>query len=115
MSPSSLDPDSSEPSDRVVNNPVSSPNGSNNVVGDAQAANSAKTTPVKEKPVYREIKAVEYQEGDPPVRYFLKIPQDIEYYTNIKVDLGGRIMTVNIPDYINRGEKIVIVAPAPDV
>jgi hypothetical protein len=65
------------------------------------------------KPSYREIKALEYREGDAPVRYYLTIPHDIQYNQPIQVDLGGRVMTVKVPDYIHKGEKIIVVAPAP--
>jgi hypothetical protein len=65
------------------------------------------------KPTYREIKALEFREGDAPVRYYLTIPHDIQYNQPIQVDLGGRVMTVKIPDFIHRGEKIIVVAPAP--
>lgn len=65
------------------------------------------------KPTFREIKALEYREGDAPVRYYLTIPHDIQYDQPIQVDLGGRVMTVKIPDFINKGEKIIVVAPAP--
>ena len=65
------------------------------------------------KPSYREIKALEYREGDAPVRYSLTIPHDIQYNQPIQVDLGGRVMTVKVPDYIHKGEKIIVVAPAP--
>lgn len=78
---------------------------------------TATTNPVQGnatlKPSYREIKALEFREGDSPVRYYLTIPHDIQYNQPIQVDLGGRVMTVKIPDYINRGEKIIVVAPAP--
>lgn len=62
---------------------------------------------------YREIKALEYRDGDPAVRYYLTIPPDIQYDQAIQVDLGGRVMTVRIPDYIRKGEKVIVVAPAP--
>ena len=66
-----------------------------------------------QRPSYREVRALEYREGDAAVRYYLTIPPDIQYDQPIQVDLGGRVMTVRIPDYIRKGEKIIVVAPAP--
>lgn len=62
---------------------------------------------------YREINTLEFREGDTPAKYYLTIPEDIIYGQTIQVDLSGSIFSVKIPDYINKGEKIIIVAPAP--
>ena len=94
----------------VINEPTPYSPGGNRINNKTQQAKIEETP---DRPVYREIMALEYREGDPAVRYFLKVPQDIEYDHTIQVDLGGRVMSVKIPDYINKGEKIIIVAPAP--
>ncbi len=70
-------------------------------------------TAVGTAPQYREIKALEFREGNVPVKFYLTVPDDIVYGQIIQVDLGGRPMSVKIPDYINKGEKVIIVAPAP--
>ena len=64
-------------------------------------------------PNYREIKALEYREGDPQVRYYLQIPDDVNRNAPIQVDLGGRRMSVKLPDYVVPGEKVIIIAPKP--
>ncbi len=64
-------------------------------------------------PQYREIKALEFREGDAPVKYYLTVPQDVVFGEILQVELGGRAMSVKIPDYIHPGEKVIIVAPAP--
>ncbi len=68
---------------------------------------------VENKPSYREIKALEYREGDTPVKYFLNVPEDVNYGQTIQVDLGGTVFSVRIPDYVQRGEKVIVIAPAP--
>lgn len=68
---------------------------------------------VEKPPAYREIKALEYREGDTPVKYFLNVPEDVVYGQTIQVDLGGNVFSVRIPDYVRRGEKVIVIAPAP--
>lgn len=62
---------------------------------------------------YREVKALEFREGDIPKKYFLDVPLDLNYNQAIQVELGGSLFTVKIPDYIRRGEKIIVIAPGP--
>lgn len=62
---------------------------------------------------YREVKALEFREGDIPKKYFLDVPMDLNYSQAIQVELGGSLFTVKIPDYIRRGEKIIVIAPGP--
>ncbi len=68
---------------------------------------------VDNKPQFREIRALEFREGDTPVKYFLNVPDDINYGQTIQVDLGGTVFSVRVPDYIKRGEKVIVIAPAP--
>ena len=65
------------------------------------------------QPVFKEIKALEFRDGDIPMRYYLTVPSDVVYGQTMIVDLGGRRMSVKIPDTIERGEKVIIIAPAP--
>lgn len=62
---------------------------------------------------YREVKALEFREGDIPKKYFLEVPLDLNYSQTIQVELGGSLFTVKVPDYIRRGEKIIVIAPGP--
>ncbi len=47
-----------------------------------------------QQPEYREIQALEYRTGDMPLRYTLTIPDDAEAGQIIRLDLGGRQMSV---------------------
>ena len=64
-------------------------------------------------PQYKEVKTLEYREGDPTSRHYLTIPDDAYHGQIIQVDLGGRQMSVKIPDYVQPGEKVVVVSPSP--
>ena len=69
------------------------------------------TAPIE---VQHELKVAEFREGiDSPKKFFLTVPRDLEYEQAISVDLGGTLYTVVIPSYVCRGEKVVVIAPAP--
>jgi len=45
------------------------------------------------------------------VRYHLNIPNDANPGQTIRVSLGGREFSVIIPDYVKRGETVILLAP----
>jgi len=61
----------------------------------------------------REILVQEFRTGDSPLLFHLTIPDNAKANQIIQVDLGGREFNVKIPDYVQQGEKVVVVAPAP--
>lgn len=64
--------------------------------------------------VQHELTVVEFKHGvDSPKKFYLTVPRDLEYEQAISVDLGGTIYSVVIPSYVCRGEKVVVIAPAP--
>ena len=60
----------------------------------------------------REVTALEFREGDTPVKYMLTLPPEAIPGNILRVKLGGREFSINLPDYLVRGEKIIVVAPA---
>lgn len=60
----------------------------------------------------REVTALEFREGDTPIKYMLTLPQDATPGTVLRVKLGGRDFSILLPDYLERGEKIIVIAPA---
>jgi hypothetical protein len=60
----------------------------------------------------REVTALEFREGDTPVKYMLTLPQDATPGNVLRVKLGGRDFSILLPDYLDRGEKIIVIAPA---
>lgn len=60
----------------------------------------------------REVTALEFREGDTPIKYMLTLPQEAIPGVVLRVKLGGRDFSILIPDYLERGEKIIIIAPA---
>jgi len=80
---------------------------------DPPAAAPAGAVPVAVKTGLRELYANEYREGDTAVRYHLRIPADcVPGAQTLKVELGGRQFSLDIPDYCKREETVVVIAPA---
>lgn len=70
--------------------------------------------PMQEATVsYKEIRTLEYREGDPITRHFLTLPEDIKRDQVLLVDLGGRQMSVRVPETVSPGEKVIVVSPSP--
>ena len=42
----------------------------------------------------------------------MQIPSDAQPPQTLTVSLGGREFRVQIPDYVERGETVVVIAPA---
>ncbi len=85
---------------------------------DAPASSTSTTSPLTStvepiKPIYREIKTADFKAGDTPVKYYLTIPEEDGFIgQTIQVELGGAVYLVRIPDYVHKGEKLIVVAPA---
>lgn len=60
---------------------------------------------------HKEVRTLEYKDGDVPVRYFLDIPTGVPYDTDTVIEMNGRRMTIRIPRNVSPGERIVVVAP----
>lgn len=60
----------------------------------------------------RELTVLEFSDGDTPVRYMVTIPEDAASGSVLRVRLSGRDFSIILPNYLNRGEKIVVIAPA---
>ena len=60
----------------------------------------------------RELTVLEFRAGDVPTKYVLTLPIEANPGSVVHVKLGDREFTVLLPDYLVRGEKIVIIAPA---
>jgi hypothetical protein len=64
---------------------------------------------------YKELKSLEYREGEKPSKYYVVVPEDVEYNgtTQICVKAGGvdTNYTIVIPETIQRGEKIIVLCP----
>lgn len=70
--------------------------------------------PFEAAEVQHELTVVEFRQGiDTPKKYFLTVPSDLEYEQAISVDLGGTLYSVVIPSYVRKGEKVIVIAPAP--
>jgi hypothetical protein len=60
-----------------------------------------------------ELACEEYRAGvDQPEKFMIKVPDDAVPGNLLRVRLAGLEYTVRLPDYIQRGESIVIIAPA---
>lgn len=71
------------------------------------------SVPVAVNAGLKELYANEYREGDTAVRYHLRIPADcVPGAQTLKVELGGRQFSLDIPDYCKREETVVVIAPA---
>lgn len=62
---------------------------------------------------YPEVYAKEFRSGDSEARYYLTIPADVKHGQEVCVDLGGRESTIVVPDTVQPGQKIVVIAPVP--
>lgn len=60
----------------------------------------------------REVYAMEFRHGDMTVRYHFTLPPESMPGQKLKINLGGREFHINVPDYLCRGETIVVIAPA---
>ncbi len=60
---------------------------------------------------FREIRTLDFQDGDRAVRYYLDIPDGIPYDTDTVIEMNGRRMMIRIPSAVRPGERVVIVAP----
>ena len=60
----------------------------------------------------REVTALEFREGDTPTKYMLTLPMEAKPGSVIRVMLAGREFSILLPDYLEKGEKIVVIAPA---
>lgn len=60
----------------------------------------------------REVTALEFREGDTPTKYLLTLPAEVKPGSVIRVMLAGREFSILLPDYLEKGEKIVVIAPA---
>lgn len=61
----------------------------------------------------RELTVLEFIEGDTPLKYMVVLPKDAVPGSIVRVKLGGKEFSILLPDYLDRGEKIVVIAPAP--
>eukprot|EP01035_Chromulina_nebulosa_P017750 gene17750-23349_t len=61
----------------------------------------------------REFHVMEYRPGDNITKYFYKIPLDSKANQIIRINLNNREFTFKIPDYVRKGEEIILIAPAP--
>lgn len=62
----------------------------------------------------RELECEEYRAGvDRPEKFVIKVPDDAIPGNLLRVRLAGLEYTVRLPDYIQRGENVVIIAPTP--
>ena len=64
---------------------------------------------------YKEIRTLEFRDGDPTSRHYLTIPDDAIPGQVLQVDLGGREMSVRVPEIVSPGEKVIIISPAPPI
>jgi hypothetical protein len=60
----------------------------------------------------REVTALEFREGDTPTKFMVTLPYDAIPGNILRVKLGGREFSIMVPSYLDRGEKIVVIAPA---
>lgn len=88
------------PAPTIVVNPVSS----GAVIG--TSSSSSAVAP-------RELKTVEFREGDAPEKFAVTVPADAVPGISLRVRLGGREFSVLLPDYIKPGEAIIVITPAP--
>jgi hypothetical protein len=63
----------------------------------------------------REVTVLEFRQGDAPMKYSLRVPQDATPGNIIQVKLGGREFSILLPEYISRDEQIIAIAPAATV
>ena len=60
----------------------------------------------------RVLTVLEFSDGDTPVKYMVTIPEDAASGSVLRVRLSGKDFSIILPDYLSRGEKIVVIAPA---
>uniref|UniRef100_A0A7S0XCE8 Uncharacterized protein n=1 Tax=Chromulina nebulosa TaxID=96789 RepID=A0A7S0XCE8_9STRA len=77
------------------------------------ASTISPSAPVDNSNNLRECYVMEYRSGDITMKYFYKIPLDSKVNEIIRVNLNNREFTFKIPDYVRKGEEIILIAPAP--
>lgn len=60
----------------------------------------------------REVTVLEFRQGDTPLKYALTVPYEADPGRVLRVKLGGTDFSIRLPEYLERGEKIIVIAPA---
>ena len=68
--------------------------------------------PATTAPAPREIRALEFRDGDVPSKYPYVIPTEAINGQVYSVTLSGRDFNIRIPDYVRQGETVIVIAPA---
>ena len=87
------------------------------IISTAKGTNNSMPLPYSSRAniQYKEIRTLEYRDGDPTSRHYLTIPDDALPGQVLQVDLGGREMTVRVPETVSPGEKVIIISPVPPI
>ena len=67
---------------------------------------------IKSPALSRELTVLEFRAGDVQTKYVLTLPIEANPGSVVHVKLGEREFTILLPDYLIRGEKVIIIAPA---